>query len=488
MSLSESGNHKGDVLNTSQIYDTWIDDHRLLFEKHLMTRLEKLYDIMRQHNITCFVIHSGHLTYYYQDDQHYPLKMNPWFRYLCPMEGSGHYLVIYPEEKVELFYYQPQDFWHYCAPVEEYSIFMSLYKLHIMDQNHRGFEYVLSCINQNKTGTVVYLGDEPKLPEIFQSCSEGVLQDLFLMRMYKTAWEVSCIRKATEIALKGHYALKNVFYDQDMNLSEKDLYFMYTQQTQHRESEFPYFPIIACDEHAAVLHYNMQHHRCGGLVLLVDAGASYCGYGSDISRTWLKRLKSCSLKNVRSISGGSISHAAYEAYSEMLSSLDSLQQQLVSNIEVGLSFEELHGRSMDGVYNILRQVGLVQSAGFEDSLSQQERRACAKAFYPHGVGHMLGLQVHDVNIDRMDNKKESSITSHLRNYRQIDVGYLFTVEPGIYFIKQCILQFQREYPNIKLDQNLLEELYVFGGMRIEDNVYVGSHGVENITRQIENAL
>ena len=108
-------------------------------------------------------------------------------------------------------------------------------------------------------------------------------------------------------------------------------------------------------------------------------------------------------------------------------------------------------------------------------------------FFPHGLGHMLGIQVHDVSGKQQnmsgamfDPNKEFPA---LRNYRTVEVGNVFTVEPGIYFIPTLVENFKNDNPNVKLDYDLIDELVGLGGIRIEDNVYISENGTVNLTRK-----
>jgi len=112
--------------------------------------------------------------------------------------------------------------------------------------------------------------------------------------------------------------------------------------------------------------------------------------------------------------------------------------------------------------------------------------AAVRPFFPHGLGHMLGIQVHDVSGKQqnmngaMFNPNESFPT--LRNYRTVEVGNVFTIEPGIYFIENLLEELKSKHEEIKIDWELVAELIPLGGIRIEDNVYVGESGTENLTR------
>ena len=104
---------------------------------------------------------------------------------------------------------------------------------------------------------------------------------------------------------------------------------------------------------------------------------------------------------------------------------------------------------------------------------------------PHGVGHLLGIQVHDVaghqQSTRGDMLAPPAHSPMLRNTRQCAEGMVFTIEPGCYFIP-LLLEAERQSDRSGLyNWDLIDQLYYMGGIRIEDNVCVTADGVENLT-------
>ena len=103
-----------------------------------------------------------------------------------------------------------------------------------------------------------------------------------------------------------------------------------------------------------------------------------------------------------------------------------------------------------------------------------------RALFPHGLGHSLGVTVHDVGMKprapRPDNK-------FLRNTSVIEPGQVFTIEPGIYVIDGLLAPLQADDRRGLVDWDAIAELRPFGGIRIEDNVVVEPRGVRNLTRE-----
>jgi Xaa-Pro dipeptidase len=112
-------------------------------------------------------------------------------------------------------------------------------------------------------------------------------------------------------------------------------------------------------------------------------------------------------------------------------------------------------------------------------------------FYPHGIGHLLGLQVHDVGglQGSPDGKQIERPYNHpfLRLTRKLEDGFVVTVEPGFYFIDQLLDEAKTKPIGKMIDWKRVAELKHFGGVRIEDNVVARPGGQENLTRPAFNA-
>jgi Xaa-Pro dipeptidase len=124
---------------------------------------------------------------------------------------------------------------------------------------------------------------------------------------------------------------------------------------------------------------------------------------------------------------------------------------------------------------IIRDFGWVQAS--DDELVET---GATRRFLPHGLGHSLGIQVHDVGMRRKPAKAENP---YLRNTSTVEVGQVFTVEPGCYFIASLLEELRTLPIASKVNWAAIDELRPFGGIRIEDNVVVKEGGVRNLTRE-----
>ncbi len=193
--------------------------------------------------------------------------------------------------------------------------------------------------------------------------------------------------------------------------------------------------------------------------LLLDAGATCLGYCSDITRTWVK-------------SGG----VASGAFLAILAGMEAMQKDVVRRVAAGTAYEELHDESHRQVSAILRDAGVVKA-----SADEIDGSGISRVFYPHGLGHSLGLQTHDVGCAVVKPKAENPF---LRNTSRITEGQVFTIEPGLYFIDTLLAPLRNEERGRLVDWSLVDALAPLGGIRIEDDVLVDATGPRNFSREV----
>jgi Xaa-Pro aminopeptidase len=196
-----------------------------------------------------------------------------------------------------------------------------------------------------------------------------------------------------------------------------------------------YTSIVGAGANATILHYiNNDADLRDGDLLLVDAGAEYEGYASDITRTFPVN--------------GRFSEAQRDVYELVLN----CQQQCISMIAPGVTMEEMHKRSVEILTEGMVRLGLLQ--GDPAKLIEEEKY---KKFYMHRLGHYIGLDVHDVGRYQMDGEP-----------RSVEAGMVMTVEPGIY---------------IAAETEDIPEKYRGIGIRIEDDVLVTGDGYRILTEK-----
>jgi len=140
-----------------------------------------------------------------------------------------------------------------------------------------------------------------------------------------------------------------------------------------------------------------------------------------------------------------------------------------------MPYEDLHDDSHRLLADVLRESGLAKG-----SAAELVDRGITRAFLPHGLGHSLGVVTHDVGMKLRPPRPENKF---LRNTSTIEVGQVFTIEPGLYFIEGLLKELRGSDRERLVDWKLVGELAPFGGIRIEDNVAVTAGGNRNLTRE-----
>jgi Xaa-Pro dipeptidase len=229
--------------------------------------------------------------------------------------------------------------------------------------------------------------------------------------------------------------------------------------SMNREQAYP--PIVTI--HGEVLHnHSYDHILEDGQLLLIDAGAeSPRFYASDITRTF-------------PVSGRFASVQA-EVYQTVLR----MQLGAIAMIKPGLTYREIHLASARIMVEGMRSMGLMMG----DPSDAVEAGAHA-LFFPHGLGHMLGLDVHDmedlgdvVGYPKGEKRSTQFGLNYLRLSRILESGFVLTVEPGIYFIPALIDRWQHERLHKEfINYDKLDAFRSSGGIRIEDNVLVTPTG------------
>ena len=160
--------------------------------------------------------------------------------------------------------------------------------------------------------------------------------------------------------------------------------------------------------------------------------------------------------------------------------MDRMQQGLAGQVRAGLDYRDLHVDCHLQIASILFDAGLITISA-EDALAT----GLSSVFYPHGLGHFIGLQTHDVAglIDNEGNEiPRPEGHPFLRLTRRLEVGNVLTIEPGFYFIDSLLRHWKQQGDASVINWDAVERLAPFGGIRIEDNVAVTESGSDNLTR------
>ncbi|MEX0618211.1 MAG: Xaa-Pro dipeptidase [Pseudohongiellaceae bacterium] len=408
------------------------------------------------------LLHSGIDRCYYADDQTIPFRACPHFAHWLPVNRPDQLLLVVPGERPIWYQIVRPDFWH-DQNISVDSWWGDSFTIQRLPEPD------LVAKQRPDWSGVAYIGEDPEFArslgiEEGLVNPSGLIHRLNYYRAYKSAWEISQIKQANQLALTGHRAAESCFQSGG---SEYEIHTAYLNACGMLEHDTPYSSIVALDDRAAILHY--QHKRRNGSgtgteqrsVLLIDAGCRINGYCSDITRT-------------------STRPHVHPVFRSLVAAVEQLEQALVTEVAPGMSYVALHESAIAGIGNILLHHEICRG-----DLSQLMSKAIAGAFMPHGVGHLIGLQVHDVGGYQCSPKGDSVPPPEnypaLRNTRIMEEGMVFTVEPGLYFIPMLLDPWRHSSDHKLFNWRLIDELLSCGGIRVEDNILVTGTGSDNLT-------
>ncbi len=433
-----------------------------LFPGHLREIKRRADRALADTGFEALVIHAGQAPTQFLDDQDYPFKVNPHFKAWVPIVDNPRCALIYrPGDRPKLLFYQPIDYWHRAAdaPHAQWSREFEISPLGNATE---------AAVHWAKLGRSAFIGPPNLADRIDEQAVNPpeLLNRLHFDRAVKTGYEIECMRRASALGVRGHRAALAAFHD---GASEYTAHMRYLEACAQREDEMPYNNIVAYNEHAAILHYQHLEREppASRRSFLIDAGAQYRGYAADITRSYA---------------------AAPGAYADLVAELDRAQRDLCAEIVAGRDYREVHLSAHRLLGDLMHRTGLIKVAG-----QAAMELGVTSVFFPHGIGHLLGLQVHDVGGIMADNdgqeRKRPEGHPYLRMTRLLEPGVVVTVEPGIYLIDSLLAAAHADSRRALIDWPLVEALRPFGGIRIEDDVATTASVPENLTRDaFANAL
>jgi Xaa-Pro dipeptidase len=167
--------------------------------------------------------------------------------------------------------------------------------------------------------------------------------------------------------------------------------------------------------------------------------------------------------------------------------MDELQQSLCASVRAGTDWRDIHLSAHHLTAELLQEADIILC-----DANEAVDTGLSSVFLPHGIGHLLGLQVHDVG-GWMRSAEGGEIPrppghDYLRLTRVLEPGFVVTMEPGIYFIEQLLNEARADSRGQKINWARVAQLSPCGGIRVEDDLAVTSAGCENLTRDAFSAL
>ena len=286
------------------------------------------------------------------------------------------------------------------------------------------------------------------------------------LRRAKDAGELALMREAADATHRGHMAgLRKARAGMSERALQIEIEVEFFRAGAERTA---YGSIVGGGPNAATLHFAPTAREFGeGELILVDAGAEVGGYASDVTRTYPV--------------GSRFEGVQRDLYSLVLG----VQERAIAGARPGVEYKDLHLAASVEIAQGLVDIGLLR--GEAEGLVERDVQAL---FFPHGLGHMLGLATHDAG-GCLEGRAPSDRPTlrYLRADLPLQPGYVVTIEPGIYFIRALLEDADlRERYRGDVVWERVDALLDFGGIRIEDDVLVGEEGPEVLSAATPKAL
>jgi Xaa-Pro dipeptidase len=409
---------------------------------------------VERHGYAALVVHSGAIQSKSRfDDAEWPFRPSPTFAHWLPLREADAWLVVQPGRRPRVLRSYQVSFWDGPAAQPPGWVFSEIDERTVAPSALAG---------ELPTGRLAFIGEDAARAEALGLPPEhinpaGLLAEVHAVRTRKTDYERECLMEASRRGAAGHHAIFSKFRQEQA--SELELHLEYLRATDQDDHETPYKNIIAQCRSAAILHHvhYVRERPPAERSLLVDAGATFLGYPSDISRTQV-------------VGEG----ATARLFDQLIGRVEALQRGIIDRIRPGLPYEELHDEAHRLLATVLRELELVRASDEELIASGATRR-----FFPHGLGHSLGIQVHDPGMRLTPPRADNPF---LRNTSVIEPGQVFTIEPGLYFTPELMDRLRAEPLGSRVNWPLVDALAELGGVRIEDDIAVLAGGIRNLTR------
>ena len=410
--------------------------------KIFQKRREKLIQQFKENEI--MVLFSKPV-YYRQHDIPFPYRQESCFYYLTGFEEPEACLILQAQNPCSTLFVQKKssekEQWEgACFGPDKAGELFLMDKCHSIDQFPNLFPewikdkksiYRIQGINKDfdKKLSDLIIEVQKNSPRILISYDTHDARKLIApLRMIKEDYEIEQIQKACDISAQAHIEVMKACRPR---ITERALYgiFMKSFMIQNAKRD-SYTGIFAAGKNALTLHYTDNNDICqDGEMILVDAGAEWNYYASDLTRTFPIN--------------GKFSSAQKLVYSAVLN----IQKDLIQMIRPNISVTGLQNRALEMVQEFIQREKILPKVSKSD----------VKKLYPHNFGHLLGLDVHDIQVLK-DNQRSLILKERM----------VLTVEPGIY---------------IPYDDRIPKEFQGIG-IRIEDNILVTSNGAQVLSHKL----
>lgn len=423
---------------------------------------EKLFSLFDTDESSIVYMKGAELMYRYGTDYEFPFRQESNFWYLTGISEPDFHLILDLENQE----------YHLFAPDRnaQYAVWHGVVKTkddlqEEYEPDHLHYENKLPEVLDDLNPEKIYCVNEPQA-EFIEEFDRETPIDLEALdtalthcRVFKTDWELDQMREAARVNDIAHKAVLNAL---EPGKNEHDMKAVFAEhQIKNGLMQDAYNGIFGSGPNSAIMHYVKNNRQVeDGDLFLIDAGYEYNGYASDFTRTYP--------------ANGSFSDMQAAMYEAVLEA----QKQVIEASVPEASMEDLHMLAARVIMQGLKDASVV--TGDIDDLIEEDIFAL---FFPHGLGHFLGLDTHDVGgypkgVEHIDRPG----LRFLRMRRTLQPSMVLTIEPGVYFIPALLKPALEDDTASKfLNESKLKNMMDFGGIRIEDNLIITEDGHENLT-------
>ena len=410
-------------------------------------------------------------------DQFHEFHAHPEFQYLTGVAEPGAALAWEPDAGWTLFApsLSVEDLVWMSAPPSPEELASSTGVMQSVDrseltawlESRRGQGMALLGSRDIEARATEYgVGAWPTLEAVVnEDATERLGKALAELRRAKDALELDRMTRAVDAAVHGHLAAQRLTRH---GLSERALQIeMEAEFFRRGGARTAYGSIVGSGPNSAILHGTPgERVMSNGELVLIDAGAEIEGYASDLTRTFPVSADFTGIQR--------------DLYNVVLTA----QLEAIAAAAPGVEYKSLHLQASATIAQGLVDAGILRGA--PDDLVAADAHAL---FFPHGLGHMLGLSTHDCAGYLEGRVPEDRFgLAYLRTDLPLAPGYVVTIEPGVYFVPALLNDpARRERYSDMVDWDVVDGLLDFGGIRIEDNVLITSDGCEVMSAALPKA-
>lgn len=405
-----------------------------------------------------------------------PFRQERYFYYMSGCNLPNSYILYHPrQDKLILFIdnVDPDDIMWSGLPI---SISEAKLKYDVDDVKYVSelFSYIEEYIADNGMKNVeIYTTDmdswtkfakkpeNDKILNKFKPNDENFFWCMDEARLIKDKYEIETIKHACRISDNSHMMVMSNMKNQ-LNEFHLEAEFQYHSMRNGSHS-LGYESICCSNESCGILHYiNNDKPLSDKESILVDMGSEWENYTSDVTRCF------------------PVNGKFTKEHLTIYNIVKEMQSETMKLMKPGASWESLHLLSHKILINEFIKIGIIKSDKYTVDEILDSRISCA--FYPHGLGHLMGLDVHDVGGSPNYNDPDPMF-KYLRLRRLLMENMVVTNEPGCYFNNFLIDKFIKndEYKIGMINWDILKKYMYIGGVRIEDDILITSNGYENMT-------